>query len=869
MASLSPGARVGPFEIIASLRGGGMATLWLARRVGPAGFSRPVAIKVIHEHLADDRTFVEMFLDEARLAAKIVHPNVVRVEELGKHDRTYYLAMEWIRGAALSSLTKGLREQQRGLTPAVASAIAMQVADGLHAAHEAKDDHGVALDVIHRDVSPQNILVSVTGHVKLIDFGVAKARGRRQQSEAGELRGKLRYMAPEQAWGRSIDRRADVYALGVVLWELLTREPLFRGDSEIELLEAVRNPRIIPPNERDESVSEALSEVVMTALAADPAARYQTAQALRRALGNACPEATRIEPDALAALLASVARKELEEQSRMLSALTEEELSLPSVERSEVVLTQLTTPTPELPTVAATTPATQAQRAQPTAATGPANVERGSAPTVAVSAIALLALGMVGATLWKKLRSGATTVVGSAAGARPACEAARVYELGDAGSRSVSLDTRERPTGIFPIGIIHRQGVTKAPEVLLQVRVDGDGPRAIELSTVNTGTDVRFDTTIGVYRGACDESMVRRAPDFAFDDDGAAREFRARGSFVARGGELLTIVVTGYGGSVAGRVDRGLVQLDIASRDEHRPALTNASVLVAGHSMLVSIEGADEDRDLAGAQVQLLDQSAAPLQRADRDGASLFVFDRSVEGLPEIRERLLVELPATVELARARSAAVRLRDRPGDASEALVVPVVQGAIVGAGARCDSTHVCATELVCNARGVCQATGDRLAACELAQTLAWTFDPDGVGRARSRGIIVAGNGSFTGTCVRDATRGREEIVRVRVPPGRWRLVAHTDAPLAAGASTMEPDTIVYVRRRCTDMTESSAPLSACNDDIVPGSNQRSRVEQTISEPGDYFVFVEVWGGSLNDARGEPYEVMLELHPAGRDE
>jgi serine/threonine-protein kinase len=880
MPSLSQGSRVGPYEIIAPLRGGGMATLWLARRVGPAGFSRPVAIKVIHDHLAEDHAFVEMFLDEARLAAKIVHPNVVRVEELGQHGRSYFLAMEWVRGAALSSLMAGLAKQQRGLSPAVACAIAMQVADGLHAAHEATDEQGVALDVIHRDVSPQNILLSVSGHVKLIDFGVAKARGRRQQSEAGELRGKLRYMAPEQAWGRPIDRRADIYALGVVLWEMLTRDRLFHGDSEIALLEAVRAPNVTPPHLREPDVSEALSEVVMTALAPRPEERYQSAQALRRAIGNACPEAARIEPDALAALLLSVTQEELEEQSRLLSGVTDADLAIPKSPPDPQAMTQLTRPMRE-----------QSQRSAPMRERltepmpPPSPAPRGAPPEPSAhtikspaiwvaSSLSLVLLGMGGAALYKRSTRAPSAPYATqrargddAGGARGACANAMSFDLGDAGSNALTLDTRGLAAGRFPFGRLRRADAPPAPDIVVQVRVDGSGPRAVDLSTVNTGTDVRFDTTLGVYRGPCDESMVQRLPDIAFDDDGAAREFRARGSLVARGGDVLTVVLTGFGGAIAGRVDRGLVQLDITSRETHRPTVRAGTALVAGHSVFVTVEGEDVDRDLAGLRVQLLDEGSSPLQRGDAGVATMSTFDHPVDGVREIQERLLVEFAQDVAVSRARFAAIQLTDRPGDDSEPLVIPVVHGAIVGPGERCDTTHVCATELVCNARAQCQATSDRVAACDLAQSVSWTFDAQGVGRARTQGMIQAGTGLFAGMCIREATRGREDIARVTVPAGRWRLVASTDAPLAAGESAMEPDTILYVRERCTDTTEASAPLGACNDDIEPGRNQRSRVEHVVQGPAQLFVFTELWGGSLNDARGEPYSLALELHPLAR--
>ncbi len=316
MPTLGPGSRLGQYEIVAPLRAGGMATLFLGRRVGPAGFARHVAIKVVHAHLASDPSFIEMFLDEARLAAAIQHPNVVHTEELGEENGMYYLAMEYVHGCSLAQFLMRLIQQKRGLAPEVAAHIAMKIADGLHAAHEVKDDQGRALGVVHRDISPQNVLLAYNGQVKLIDFGVAKAAGRSRETTGASLKGKIRYMSPEQAWGRSIDRRTDVYALGIVLWESLTHRRLFAADDDFAALERVRNPQVPPPTSLAPWIGEGLDHAVMTALAPDPAARFQTAQALRRAIGGGCPKAVMVEPDDLGALLMSVMEEDIEHERR-------------------------------------------------------------------------------------------------------------------------------------------------------------------------------------------------------------------------------------------------------------------------------------------------------------------------------------------------------------------------------------------------------------------------------------------------------------------------------------------------------------------------------------------------------------------------
>src|SRR5687767_9052553 len=205
-----------------------MGVLYLARRVGPAGFARPVAIKVIHDHLAQNKRFCRMFIEEAKLSARIDDPHVVRVEEFGEAGGRYFLVMEYVHGVSLAQVL-GVMRKRGGIPIPVGVAIAMQMTAGLHGAHEATDEEGAPLGIVHRDVSPHNVLVSYKGHVRIIDFGIAKAR---QQSGGntltGSLRGKLAYMPPEQARSaKHVDRRADLYAVGLVLWEMLVGKRMF------------------------------------------------------------------------------------------------------------------------------------------------------------------------------------------------------------------------------------------------------------------------------------------------------------------------------------------------------------------------------------------------------------------------------------------------------------------------------------------------------------------------------------------------------------------------------------------------------------------------------------------------------------------
>ncbi|MCA9602492.1 MAG: serine/threonine protein kinase, partial [Myxococcales bacterium] len=262
--------------------------------------------------------FVTMFLDEAKLSARITHPNVVHVEELGQRGTFYYLVMEYVHGCSLSQLVRALRGRGRRLTPELATYVAIQTADGLHAAHETVGDDGELLGVVHRDISPQNVLLSYRGHTKLIDFGVAKARGRTQHTTVSSLKGKLRYMAPEQASSQPVDRRTDVYALGIVLWELLTMRTLFKAENDLKLHDLVKNPVVEPPSKFVEGIPPELDAVVMRALARDPNDRPASAQEFRRMLANALPAALAVESEQLAELLCVVMADTIRDQHRRL-----------------------------------------------------------------------------------------------------------------------------------------------------------------------------------------------------------------------------------------------------------------------------------------------------------------------------------------------------------------------------------------------------------------------------------------------------------------------------------------------------------------------------------------------------------------------
>lgn len=306
-ALFQPGDRIDRYEIIGRLHAGGMATLFLGRRHGAAGVSKPVAIKVIHPHLAEDELIRNMFIDEARISSQISHSNVVYIEAFGEHDGIYYIAMEYVDGCSLHQLLRTLVQRREQLAPALAVHVALETAAALHAAHETVGDDGAPLGIVHRDVSPSNVLLTRDGRVKVIDFGIAKARNRLGTTRAGSsLKGKVAYMSPEQAWGKETDRRTDVYALGVVLWELLAARALFRADDDLAMLELVRNPDVPPPSRYNPDVTLALDAVVSRAVAPLAEHRLATALELRRELAQAVPAAVACPNDLVALLVARV-----------------------------------------------------------------------------------------------------------------------------------------------------------------------------------------------------------------------------------------------------------------------------------------------------------------------------------------------------------------------------------------------------------------------------------------------------------------------------------------------------------------------------------------------------------------------------------
>ena len=339
----SPGLVIGRYVVFDEIASGGMATVHLGRLRGAVGFARTVAIKRLHTSLARDDEFTAMFLDEARLAARIRHPNVVQVLDVVHEAGELFLVMDFVQGESLARLVRAVKP---GLVPPrIAVAIMSSVLHGLHAAHEATSEHGQPLEIVHRDVSPQNILVGTDGVARVLDFGVAKAANRIQTTRDGSVKGKIAYMAPEQLLSESVDRRADVYAAAVVLWEALTAERLFDGDNQGRVVRKILDEPVPIPSTKLPGLPKSLDDAVMRGLDRNVDKRFQTAREFAAALERCMPAASPteigewVESIGGSALLDRLRRvKEIESRSEVLGTITPAREETPTVlerDRSE------------------------------------------------------------------------------------------------------------------------------------------------------------------------------------------------------------------------------------------------------------------------------------------------------------------------------------------------------------------------------------------------------------------------------------------------------------------------------------------------------------------------------------------------------
>jgi serine/threonine-protein kinase len=403
----------GRYEPLFKIASGGMAAVYAARIRGEAGFQKLVALKRMLPNLAEDDRFVTMFLDEARLAANVSSPHVVATMDLGRaSDGSLYLVMDLVVGVTLSHLLRSAGLARRQLPLPIALEIISEAAAGLHDAHEARAPTGDALHIVHRDVSPQNILVGVDGRARLTDFGVARALQRLTQTSAGELKGKFSYFAPEQTRPNAVvDRRVDVFAMGIVAWEALTARKLFAGDNAAETIDLVRTMPIPPVRAVRKDVPEDVSHVIAAALERDPARRLPTAGAMAQGLRTAMRELAVPSKDDVGALVRDLGGKQLSKlvaDIRRAAAVGDTEPFIDlhtvdlldsvtttphgSVQKSGVVAAAAAGEPPSRPSAAVPPPP---PRVEPSGVTPPA---RSRVPLLAVAGA--IVLGAVGTGAW-------------------------------------------------------------------------------------------------------------------------------------------------------------------------------------------------------------------------------------------------------------------------------------------------------------------------------------------------------------------------------------------------------------------------------------------------------------------------------------
>jgi serine/threonine protein kinase/uncharacterized membrane protein YgcG len=277
MTALKKPIPFGKYVLLERINVGGMAEVFKAKTFGVEGFERLLAVKRILPNIAEDEEFITMFIDEAKIAVQLQHANIAQIFDLGKVDDSFFIALEYVHGKDLRSIFDRMRSKGETVPIPLACHVVMQVCEGLDYAHNKRDGQGRELHLIHRDISPQNVLIGFEGEVKLIDFGIAKAAGKASTTQAGILKGKFGYMSPEQVRGLPIDKRSDIFAVGIVLYELLTGERLFVGETDFSTLEKVRNVEIVSPSSYNKKIPQELERLIMKALARDPEDRYQNA----------------------------------------------------------------------------------------------------------------------------------------------------------------------------------------------------------------------------------------------------------------------------------------------------------------------------------------------------------------------------------------------------------------------------------------------------------------------------------------------------------------------------------------------------------------------------------------------------------------
>jgi serine/threonine-protein kinase len=377
------GSRIGRFEVIAEIGTGGMASVYVARSTGSGGFRRLVAIKVMHAHLSSDESFVDMFLDEARVAATIHHPNVVPIIDVGFEDGLVFLIMDYIEGDSFSNVEKVAISLRRRIPLGITLRVVLDALAGLHAAHELCDLEGNHLKIIHRDVSPQNIVVGVDGVSRIVDFGIAKAESRVTTTKVGMIKGKLNFMAPEQLRSAPLDRRVDVFGMGVTLWEAVTLRRLYAGENDFDTARRILTGEYPPLLDFDARLPPVLDEICKKALHPDPDQRFMSADEFADAIETHLAGSVASGRD-VAAFISGVASQKLERERRAMRESVNSDMEMDPLSSTVVEPARHTVTDPDVPP--SILPSTSAPRVRQEEASGPRPSSKLRQPTMAMPA---------------------------------------------------------------------------------------------------------------------------------------------------------------------------------------------------------------------------------------------------------------------------------------------------------------------------------------------------------------------------------------------------------------------------------------------------------------------------------------------------
>jgi serine/threonine protein kinase len=377
------GSRIGRFEVIAEIGTGGMASVYVARSTGSGGFRRLVAIKVMHAHLSSDESFVDMFLDEARVAATIHHPNVVPIIDVGFEDGLVFLIMDYIEGDSFSNVEKVAISLRRRIPLGITLRVVLDALAGLHAAHELCDLEGNHLKIIHRDVSPQNIVVGVDGVSRIVDFGIAKAESRVTTTKVGMIKGKLNFMAPEQLRSAPLDRRVDVFGMGVTLWEAVTLRRLYAGENDFDTARRILTGEYPPLLDFDARLPPVLDEICKKALNPDPDQRFMSADEFADAIETHLAGSVASGRD-VAAFISGVASQKLERERRAMRESVNSDMEMDPLSSTVVEPARHSVTDPDVPP--SILPSTSAPRVRQEEASGPRPSSKLRQPTMAMPA---------------------------------------------------------------------------------------------------------------------------------------------------------------------------------------------------------------------------------------------------------------------------------------------------------------------------------------------------------------------------------------------------------------------------------------------------------------------------------------------------